>query len=554
MVQADGSYTNDGRALRFHFKKARKIARCKQLLSQSGIMHSHSYASDGTVTIRVGVTEVPAWLQGRKVLTPELWATSAVALAAAVQESVLWDGTERRDGVRKYTTNHRGNAEWMVTAAHLSGQKALISQDRNMFVVTFCTRSKDSAILFREKFFSTNNMQRAYCAKTQTGFWLARYKGVVFITGNTGRYGGDEKLNVQNLPKRNGDKTLRTSMAAPEGYEIGGADSSQIEARLLAYAAQERDLLSVFETGGDPYAYMAETIYREDAATIKAYAKLDVNGLPAKHPDRDLHQKYFTMRNVGKETILGSGYQMSGNKFALRLKQLGIMLRPSRQQIHDWLLDLRRADMWPEDKDMQGILFNEFLQKFHASEAKRINWVYRGKHERIKGFWQTCEWVLSQLCQGRSGYFGGPDGKLFYFDGQHKVFGKTVPGVMLPNGFWIVYPELRTFVDEESGYVKYTFMRREGRNMVQSYIYGGALTENLIQGLAFGVLKWQAVRIHKHIPIKMNAHDEWMSVYRTEMREKVKQVYMTAMRAVPSWLPRAPLNCEFTHGKNYGEC
>lgn len=375
-----------------------------------------------------------------------------------------------------------------------------------------------------------------------------------YAKAHTGRYGGDEKLNVQNLPKRNGDKTLRTSMVAPEGYEIGGADSSQIEARLLAYAAQERDLLSVFETGGDPYAYMAETIYREDAATIKTYAKLDVNGLPADHPDRDLHQKYFTMRNVGKETILGSGYQMSGNKFALRLKQLGIMLRPSRQQIHDWLLDLRRADMWPEDKDMQGILFNEFLQKFHASEAKRINWVYRGKHERIKGFWQTCEWVLSQLCQGLSGYFGGPDGKLFYFDGQHKVFGKTVPGVMLPNGFWIVYPELRTFVDEESGYVKYTFMRREGRNMVETFIYGGSLTENLIQGLAFGVLKWQAVRIHKHIPIKMNVHDEWMSVYRTEMREKVKQVYMTAMRAVPSWLPRAPLNCEFTHGKNYGEC
>jgi hypothetical protein len=299
---------------------------------------------------------------------------------------------------------------------------------------------------------------------------------------------------------------------------------------------------------------MAETIYRADAATIKTYAKLDVNGLPADHPDRELHQKYFTMRNVGKETILGSGYQMSGNKFALRLKQLGIMLRPSKADIHAWALDLKRAGEWPADKDQQGILFNEYLQKFHLSEAKRINWVYRGKHERIKGFWQTCEWVLSQLCQGLSGHFGGPDGKLFHFDGQHKVFGKVVPAIMLPNGFWIVYPELRTFVDEETGYVKYSFMRREGRNMVESYIYGGALTENLIQGLAFGVLKWQAVRIHKVIPIKMNVHDEWMSVYPTEMREKVKQVYMTAMRAVPSWLPRAPLNCEFTHGRNYGEC
>lgn len=374
---------------------------------------------------------------------------------------------------------------------------------------------------------------------------------------HTNRYGGDEKLNLQNLPKRNGDKTLRISMCAPEGYEVGGADSSQIEARLLAYAAQERDLLAIFESGGDPYAYMGEAIYREPADVIKRYAKMGYDHLkmlPAVHEDHGLHKKYFRIRNVGKETVLGSGYQMSGAKFALRLKQQGIMLRPDEQQIKLWARDLKLAGEWPATKEAQVIAFNTYLNAFHLSEAKRINRIYRTKHEKIKNFWTTCEWVLSQLCQGKQGYFGGPDGKLFYYDGQHKVFGHSAPGIRLPDGYWMVYPDLKTFTDEETGYVKFTYSRRKGNTMTEQYIYGGSLTENLIQALAFAVLKWQAVRIHAVVPVKMNVHDEWMSVYRIELREKVKQVYMTAMSAKPSWLPNVPLACEFTYGSNYGEC
>lgn len=378
-----------------------------------------------------------------------------------------------------------------------------------------------------------------------------------YSKAHTGRYGGDEKLNVQNLPKRNGDKTLRTSMTAPAGYEVGGADSSQIEARLLAYAAQEHGLLAVFETGGDPYAYMAETIYQTPAAGItqgdKTYKdKKSYEGLTQE--EKAWAFRCFTMRNLGKETILGSGYQMSGAKSAMRLKQLGIMLRPMKDAVYQWASACKLRGAWGGTVAEQRAALDMYLQEFHDDEAKRINWVYRSKHTHIKGFWKTCEWVLAQLCQGLSGRFGGADGKLFYFDGGHKVFGRVTPAVMLPDGFWIVYPELRTFFDADSGFVKYSFKRREGRNMVESFIYGGSLTENLIQGLAFAVLKWQAVRIHAVVPVKMNVHDEWMSVYPTELREKVKLVYMAAMSATPSWLPNAPLAGEFTYGNNFGEC
>lgn len=361
-----------------------------------------------------------------------------------------------------------------------------------------------------------------------------------YAKAHTGRYGGSDKINLQNLPKRTGDKTLRYSILAPEGYEIGGADSSQVEARLLAYAAQERGLLSVFETGGDPYCYMAESIYGESSDYIKKQAK-------------EAHvQTYITMRNVGKETVLGSGYGMSGNKFNLRLKQQGIILRPTDAQREQFMTTVTSVD-----PAVRQAALVDYEERFHNAESQRINRIYRKKNEKIVAFWGVCGTVLEWMVEGRSGHFGGPDGKLFFYDGNHKVFGKRVPGIMLPNGFWLLYHNLRTFQEEApNGKLRTQFMYdfKEGRNFMKKRIYGGALTENLIQALAFAVLKWQAVRIHAKLPVRMNVHDEWMSVYLPAQREAVRQLYMHWMRKVPDWVRNAPLDCEFSFGNNYGEC
>lgn len=540
MVQADGSYYAAGKALRLHFKKQRKIVRCRQRLTACNIPYTESVQADGTTTIRVLKGTVPGWLLNRKLLTPDLWNQPADVLAAAVEESPHWDGTIKADGTQRYTSSNKQNAEWVATAAHLSGRKAVLSTDTQMYVVTLPTRARDNALLDSTKFTKTALFARAYCTQTQTGFWLARYQGVIFITGNTGRYGGSDKINLQNLPKRTGDKTLRKSILAPAGFEIGGADSSQVEARLLAYAAQERGLLSVFETGGDPYCYMAESIYGESSDYIRRMAK------------EEHVQAYITKRNVGKETVLGSGYGMSGNKFSMRLKQQGIFLQPTTEQRNQFLATVTSVD----EKVRQAALV-DYEERFHEAESKRINRIYRKKNEKVVAFWNVCERVLGWMVEGRSGYFGGPDGKLFFFDGNHKVFGKRVPGIMLPNGFWLLYHNLRTFQEETANgrlRTQYMYDFKEGRNFMKKRIYGGALTENLIQALAFAVLKWQAVRIHAKLPVRMNVHDEWMSVYLPAQRAAVKQLYEHWMRKVPDWVRNAPLDCEFSFGNNYGEC
>ena len=122
-----------------------------------------------------------------------------------------------------------------------------------------------------------------------------------YYAAHTGRWGGDDKINLQNLPSRgpNGKK-LKSSIIAPEGYTLIAADSSQIEARVLAWLAEQDDLVSQFANGEDVYIKMASSIY----------------GIPEEAVTKD-------QRFIGKTTILGAGYGMGYMKFGAQLKTFG---------------------------------------------------------------------------------------------------------------------------------------------------------------------------------------------------------------------------------------
>ena len=122
-----------------------------------------------------------------------------------------------------------------------------------------------------------------------------------YYAAHTGRWGGDDKINIQNLPSRgtNGKK-LKNSMLAPEGYTMVDCDSSQIEARVLAWVAGQNDLVSAFLNGEDVYIKMASKIY-------------DI-------PEEDVTKE---QRFVGKTTILGCGYGMGAVRFVEQLATFG---------------------------------------------------------------------------------------------------------------------------------------------------------------------------------------------------------------------------------------
>ena len=111
-----------------------------------------------------------------------------------------------------------------------------------------------------------------------------------YYAAHTGRFGGTEKLNMQNLP-RGGE--LRKCIIAPDDQLLYVADLSNIEARMLAWLAGESELLQQFADGDDIYSNFASKIY-----------------------DREIDKKNDPVeRFVGKTAILGLGYGMGANKF-----------------------------------------------------------------------------------------------------------------------------------------------------------------------------------------------------------------------------------------------
>lgn len=122
-----------------------------------------------------------------------------------------------------------------------------------------------------------------------------------YYAAHTGRWGGSDSVNLQNLPSR-GDNAgkLKKAIKPPDGYVIIDADSSQIEARVLAWLSEQNDLVKAFKNGEDVYRIMASAIYN-------------------KKNDEITTEERF----VGKTTILGAGYGMGAQKFKAQLKTFG---------------------------------------------------------------------------------------------------------------------------------------------------------------------------------------------------------------------------------------
>jgi DNA polymerase I-like protein with 3'-5' exonuclease and polymerase domains len=159
-----------------------------------------------------------------------------------------------------------------------------------------------------------------------------------YYAAHTGRWGGDDKINLQNLPSRGEHANkLKKAMIPLEGYTIIDADSSQIEARILAWLAEQDDLVESFKNGEDVYKIMAKSIY----------------GKPVEEITKE-------ERFVGKTTILGCGYGMGAVRFRDQLKTFGVDIS---QEECKYIVDVYRSkyskisELWRQaDRCLQSIL------------------------------------------------------------------------------------------------------------------------------------------------------------------------------------------------------
>lgn len=312
-----------------------------------------------------------------------------------------------------------------------------------------------------------------------------------YYGAHTGRFSGGDKLNLQNLPAR-GNNTIRRALKAPEGQVLIACDSSQIEARMVAWLAEQHDLIGAFAEKRDVYSEFASEVY---GRTITKADKVE--------------------RFVGKTCILGLGYGMGAEKFrrTLEIGQAGISV------------------------------------KIELSEAERIVRLYRQKNHKIVALWQKCGSALGGILARQSGLIG-------------KCVGYDEQGIKLPNGLYIRYPALRAnannyeYIGDARQYrkaVKDRVMTGDTDDIAWTKIYGGKVTENVIQALARIVVAEQMAHIGQHYHVAFQVHDEIIITAPEQQATDAEKLLVEIMSTPPAWCADVPVACESGVAINYGD-
>ena len=310
-----------------------------------------------------------------------------------------------------------------------------------------------------------------------------------YYGAHTGRFSGGDKVNLQNLPSR-GNTTIRRALKAPEGYEIIACDSSQIEARTVAWLAGQDDLVQAFREGRDVYSEFASEVY-----------------------GRTITKGDYTERFVGKTCILGLGYSMGAEKFRRTLALAKI--------------------------------------EIDQYEAERIVRLYRQKYFKIVQLWQVCGQALTNMVQGRAGTINDKinyDNTGILLPNKLKI---TYPALRQNGSGFEYINDARTFrkylKDRVLGLPCDDLPRTKiyGGKVVENLVQ--ALAGIIVRGqmVTMGLAGYF---------VAFQVHDENVAVVPTAEAEAAEAHIIQLMSVAPAWAPDLPVACEAGRATNYGDC
>lgn len=312
-----------------------------------------------------------------------------------------------------------------------------------------------------------------------------------YYGAHTGRWSGGDKFNPQNFKqaKKVGGR-LREAIMAPPGQHIVVVDASQIEARKTAWLAGEDWILEAFREGRDIYCEFAG----------QAYGRLITKA--------DEEERF-----VGKTCVLGLGYGMGGPKLLFTIvtksmEQTGVAVRLP--------LDVC----------------------FHLVTT------YRNMCPNIVKLWKFMndQGIAAMLSGNRLEY------KCIAFDKGR---------IELPNGLALQYPSLSANISKKgSKFFKgaceetvhdASYLGANGRNK----IYGGLLTENVIQALARVGIGETMREVARSYRVVFMTHDELGFLAPASEAPAALAEATRLMAKPPIWAPNIPLSSEGKHGERY---
>lgn len=348
-----------------------------------------------------------------------------------------------------------------------------------------------------------------------------------YYSAHTGRYGGSRGsgINMQNLKR---GSFLRKAIYAPDGYILVVADLSQIEARVLAWLADYRDMLKAFASGKDPYAEFGAVMF----------------GIPGMTKD-----SHPALRQSAKSAVLGAGYGLGWANFAGQLLT-GFLGAPPMLYGIDMCkqlgMSMEDVDNFLNNPDVQGRL-NDIPRTctndeliVHCCVAKRIIDLYRNAAAPVVRFWRLCDDYINK-CLVDTGIGSGRTI-------SHKCLTFTQGQVVLPSGLSLRYPDIQGKPDE-NGRVQWTYDGGKSRKK----LYGGKLTENIVQAVARIVMTDGMLRVQKRYPAVLTVHDEGVYMVPEVEEEEAKVWIKEQVLKEPKYLKGIPLGCTIESAKRYGD-
>lgn len=518
MTQADGHYTETG-DVRYHFKKARKIERCKRLLRSSGISFIVSEYTNGVASVVIKSRFVPVWLRQFRDKTFGWWLLDEDA-EVIFDELQYWDAYNCGPNSKQYVSTRKQNVDVLQALAILSGRSATaLTKDRQnekwntAYVLNIWNTPGHGTSIRREQISKEPFSGTVYCASTKTGYFLVRRNGKIWVTGNSGRL-----VQPQNLPRTyiHGDllpmardlvkagnaaalkwifgsvpdtlsQLIRTALVASPGNKLLDADFSAIEARVIAWLADEEWVLEVFRTHGKIYEATASQMFNIPIEKIK-------KGQPE-----------YAYRQKGKVATLALGYQ--GGVGAMRTMDTG----------HE-------------------------LDSLSDDEVQELVDLWRKANPKIVELWGWVESAArAAVVESRTSFL--PHGITIRreIDSAKDLDFMTI---RLPSGRWLYYPQ-PAITKNRFGRPSISYMGQNQTTKKWERIetYGGKLVENIVQAVARDCLAEAITRLEAAgYPVVFHIHDE-IVVDAPEERKNLSRMEHI-MSVVPDWAPGLPLNAD----------
>jgi DNA polymerase bacteriophage-type len=277
---------------------------------------------------------------------------------------------------------------------------------------------------------------------------------------------------------------IRTAFIAPEGYTFSVADFSAIEARVIAWVANEQWRLDLFN---DPKA----DIYCASASKMF--------GVPV-HKGDDLRQR-------GKVAELALGYGGGVNALTTMDTKKALKDEEKPQILSKWReANKKIVSLWRSLEDCaKRCIGTRREQVYRIDDVSSIIFRYESGAMTI------------ELPSGR---------KLFY--PSARMGRRTIEGV---NGSFEVEDISYMGQDQTSG------------KWVKLNTYGGKLTENVVQAIARDLLANAIFKVFDlGFNIVLHVHDEIAAeIPKDGNEEKTLQIMSDAMCSAPSWAKGIPL-------------